>query len=312
MKNIKEIFGAVAFTLKKYSPEILMGAGIIGTVGSAVMACRATLKCDEVIDRHDDKMNKVDECLDRGEELNYTEQNAKNDRAVINIQTGLDFVKLYGPSVTLGIASIGCILGSFNIMKKRNVALMAAYKLVEEAFAKYRSRVKNELGEEKDYHFRYGTDVIEEQEVVTDESGKEKTVKSQKQSLNGVVGSMYARVFEEDRPDQNGSWIGSTQWSTVHDYNLNFLMRKEEWFNARLISRGVITLNDVYDELGFPRTESGMIVGWKYKNNGDNFISFRPENDSSWTFGKDGDALLLDFNVDGVIFDENAARKERA
>ena len=312
MKNIKEIFGAVAFTLKKYSPEILMGAGIIGTVGSAVMACRATLKCDEVIVRHDDKMNKVDECLDRGEELNYTEQNAKNDRAVINIQTGLDFVKLYGPSVTLGIASIGCILGSFNIMKKRNVALMAAYKLVEEAFAKYRSRVKNELGEEKDYHFRYGTDVIEEQEVVTDESGKEKTVKSQKQSLNGVVGSMYARVFEEDRPDQNGSWIGSTQWSTVHDYNLNFLMRKEEWFNARLISRGVITLNDVYDELGFPRTESGMIVGWKYKNNGDNFISFRPENDSSWTFGKDGDALLLDFNVDGVIFDENAARKERA
>ena len=313
MKNLKEICGTVLFTLKKYSPEILMATGIVGTVGSAVMACRATLKCQDVIDKHNEKMAKVNECIERTDITEYTEGDAKKDRAVIAIQTGLDFVKLYGPAITLGMASLGCILGSFNIMKKRNVALMAAYKLVEEAFAKYRSRVKDELGADKDYHFRYGTDVVEEQEIVKDEvTGKEKTIKKERQTLNGVAGSMYARIFEDDKPDQNGSWTGSSQWSTVHDYNLSFLTAKEQWFDNLLMSKGFVTLNEVYDELGFPRTESGMIVGWRYKNSGDNYICFRPENNSSWTFGKDGDALLVDFNVDGVIFDEHVARQERA
>lgn len=312
MKNFKEILGTVRFTLKKYSPEILMAAGIGGTVVSTVMACRGTLKCEQVINTYNKKMAIVDDTM-LSSPQEYTEQDAKKDRAVITIQTGLDFVKLYGPAVTLEVASIACILGSFKIMKKRNVALMAAYKLVEEAFSKYRNKVRSELGVDKDHHFRYGTDVVEEQEVVTDPAtGEEKTVKKERQSLNGVAGSMYARVFEDDKPDQNGSWIGSTQWSTMHDYNLSYLVGKEEAFNNLLISKGFITLNEVYDELGFPRTESGMIVGWRHKNGGDNYISFRPEDDSSWTFGGDGDALLVDFNVDGVIFDEHTARQERA
>ena len=311
MKNLKAVCGTVVFTLKKYSPEILMVTGIVGTGVSAVMACRATLKCHEVIEKHEEKMDAVLECIEKADVEEYTEQDAKQDRAVIAIQTGFDFIKLYGPSVTLGIASVGCILGAHNIMKKRNVALMAAYRVIEEAFSKYRDRVKTELGDGKDHHFRYGTEVVEDSEVVVDEkTGKKKTVKTERQTLNGVVGSMYARIFEEDRPDNHGGWTGSSQWCTVHDYNLSFLNAKEEWFNNLLMKKGAITLNEVYDELGFPITESGMIVGWRYKKGGDNYISFAPRNDNSWAHGRDGDPILLDFNVDGVIFDENAARAE--
>ena len=39
----------IGFKVQKHSPEILMGAGIVGAVTSAVMACKATLKLDDVL-----------------------------------------------------------------------------------------------------------------------------------------------------------------------------------------------------------------------------------------------------------------------
>lgn len=55
-----------------------------------------------------------------------------------------------------------------------------------------------------------------------------------------------------------------------------------------------------------------MICGWRYKSErGDGYISFRPRGiDGNWAMGVDGDAIVLDFNIDGVIFDENIARGE--
>jgi len=315
--NVKTICGRVGFTLKKYSPEILMGVGITGVLGSTVLACRATLKCEDVLDTHAEKMEKVEKTIELANagELHeeYTVEDAKKDRTVITVQTGLEFIKLYGPAVTLMGASIGCILGAHRIMSKRNVALMAAYKVVEEAFSEYRKRVVEELGEAKDAHFRYGTETVEETETVIDpETGKKKKVKKESEEVNGVKVSGFSRVFEEDQPDQYGSWTGSTQWSKVHDYNLEFLARKEQYFNDLLKSRTFVTINDVFDELGFPRTEAGMIAGWKYKSErGDGYISFQPRGiDGNWAYGKDGDPIILDFNIDGMIFDSNVARNE--
>ena len=44
---------------------------------------------------------------------------------------------------------------------------------------------------------------------------------------------------------------------------------------------------------------------------GDGYISFKPRNiDGNWTFGRNGESIVLDFNIDGVIFDQDIARKE--
>lgn len=313
--KLKQICGTIGYTLKKYSPEILLGLGITGVLGSTVLACKATLKCESLLEEHEEKMAKIDECVQLAEagEVSYTAEEAKKERQIVKVQTAVNFVKLYWPSATLMVTSIGCILGSYKIMNKRNVALMAAYKLVEDAFAKYRNRVVQELGEAKDSHFMYGTETVEDVVETVDENGKKKKVKREReQIIPGANLSGFARIFEPEKPDQYGSWTGSTQWCKNHEYNLTFLSQKEKYFNDMLVVKGFVTMNDVYDELGFPRTEAGMIAGWRYKSErGDGYISFRPKGiDGNWACGNDGDPIILDFNIDGCIFDSNIARSE--
>lgn len=307
--KIKAIIGTVGFTLKKFAPEILLGVGITGAVGSTVMACAATLKAEEILDYYEAKKERIDDCVLVREtsEVEYTLSEEKADRRNLAGATAGKFIRLYGPSVTLMGVSIGCILASFKIMKTRNAALMAAYKLLEESFSRYRKRVVAKYGEEADAHFFYGDeDTDNDVAVVQDEDGAQHT-----KILNGSL-SGFAREFSEEVPDQHGGHYGSTQWSKRHDYNLDFLKAKTDHFNRMLLTKGFVTMNDVYDELGFDPTEAGMICGWRYKSDrGDGFISFMPRGiDGNWNFGHDGDPIILDFNIDGVIFDQSVARKE--
>lgn len=313
--KVKAFLGTVGYTLKKFSPEILLGLGITGVVGGTVLACKATLKYEEILDEHREQMEKVEEALELADagEAEYSIEEANKDRRKIMVRTAFKFVKLYGPSASLMATSIGCILCSYRIISKRNVALMAAYKVLEETFNKYRGRVIEELGEARDAHFMYGTETVEDVKTTVDENGKKKKVVEQREEIiPGANLSGFARMFEPEKPDQYGGWHGSTQWSPVHDYNLSFLTAKEQHFNDQLVVKGFVTINDVYSELGFPCTEAGMVCGWRYKSErGDGYISFRPFGiDGNWATGKDGDPIVLDFNIDGVIFDQSVARKE--
>lgn len=318
MTKIKAILGTVKYTLKKYSPEILLGVGVVGMGVSTVLACKATLRVEEILDTYEGTMEKISAILDNCgtgalEDVEYTDMDAKKDRITVKTQTIIQFVKVYGPSVTLMGASVGCILGAHHIMSKRNVALMAAYKVVEEAFGKYRSRVIKELGSEKDAHFMYGTNTITGEESVIDGDGnKVQNAVEREELVPGAELSGFARMFKEENPDQHGSWTGSTQWSPIHDYNLSFLNNKERYFNDKLVVKGFVTVNEVYEEIGFPPTEAGMICGWRYKSKrGDGYISFAPRGiDGNWVMGTDGDPIVIDLNIDGVIFDQDFARKE--
>ena len=314
MNKIKMLTQTTMFTVKKYSPEILLGLGLLGMGAGTLLACKATLEVEAIVDEYEASKIRINEAIDLHTEgeIDYPVETAAKDMKIVKTQTAVKFIKLYGPSVTLMTVSVGCILGSYRVMSKRNVALMAAYKVVEEAFSNYRGRVVSELGEIKDAHFMYGTDSISE-ETTIDENGEVKTVQNDKEELvPGAKLSGFARMFEPEQPDQVGGWTGSTQWSPIHDYNLSFLTTKEQSFNDKLIVKGFVTLNEVLEELGFPTTEYGMISGWRYKSEkGDGYISFRPRGvDGNWIMGTDGASVLLDFNVDGVIFDQKIAIKE--
>ena len=308
LNSLKLLANRKLLVVKKYSPEILVTVGIVGVIASTVMACKATTKAHEVLDKAKEKKDKIDEAMAYAnsridfDENDYTPKDRKKDLVLVYTQTGIDFAKLYGPSVILGTLSIGCILGAHHILRKRNLALVAAYAVLDDSFKKYRSRVVADAGEEKDLEYQYGVKEEKVETVVVDEAtGKSKKVKSTKKVVdpNGV--SLYARFFDE--LNQN--------WNPIPEYNMAFLKHQQNYFNDLLRIRGHVFLNEVYDELGMERSSAGAVVGWvltKDSESSDNYIDFglydatRPR---VRDFVNCTEAsILLDFNVDGTIYDK--------
>ena len=292
----------VGFELKKHSPEILVTAGVVGTVATTVMACKATTKAGDILDEFNSNMDDINKVVEMGKE-EYTEDVMKKDIAIVYIQTGVKFAKLYAPSVVLGALSITSILAGHNILRKRNVALAAAYATIDKSFKEYRGRVVERFGKELDHELRYNIKAKEFEEVQTDDKGKEKVVKNtvQVSELNEI--SDYAKFFDE----------GCNGWTKDPEANLLFLKKQQTYANNRLKANGYLFLNEVYEMLGIPRTKAGQVVGWIYDEKnpvGDNYVDFGiydTNKNSNWAnANKDfvngyERSILLDFNVDGDI-----------
>lgn len=301
VNSATKTFHRVGFQIKKHSPEILLVTGITGVVTSAVMACKATTKVDAIVEETKKSIDMIHEGMEAGNicDVEYTEEDGKKDLAIVYIQTGVKFAKLYGPSVLLGLTSISCILASNNIIRKRNVALSAAYTAIDKSFKGYRSRVIERFGESMDRELRYNIKTQEIKETVVDEeTGKKKTVKSTVSVVDPNTYSDYARFFDEY----------CAGWTKDAEYNLMFLRQQQNYANELLKSRGHLFLNEVYDMLGIDRTKAGNIVGWIYDEKhpiGDNFVDFGIyvlDNEKARDFvnGRER-SILLDFNVDGDI-----------
>ena len=301
VNSATKTFHRVGFQIKKHTPEILLVTGITGVVTSAVMACKATTKVDAIIEESKKSIDMIHEGMEAGNicDVEYTEEDGKKDLAIVYIQTGVKFAKLYGPSVLLGLTSIGCILASNNIIHKRNVAVSAAYTAIDRSFKGYRSRVIERFGENMDHELRYNIKTQEVKETVVDEeTGKKKTVKSTVSVVDPNTYSDYARFFDEY----------CAGWTKDAEYNLMFLRQQQNYANELLKTRGHLFLNEVYDMLGIDRTKAGNIVGWVYDEKhpvGDNFVDFGIyvlDNEKARDFvnGRER-SILLDFNVDGDI-----------
>ena len=62
VKSVNGLFSKTSFQLKKHSPEILVVAGVIGVVTSAVMACKATTKVNEILDKTKEDVEAIHKC----------------------------------------------------------------------------------------------------------------------------------------------------------------------------------------------------------------------------------------------------------
>lgn len=298
---IKSI-GRGGFLLKKYSPEILLGVGIVGSVASTVLACKATLKVDQVLEENKRLFARIDEAKAALDKTIYSEDDYKHDVVIVYVKASMNFVKLYGPSVSLGLASIGLILTSHGILSKRNAAILAAYKVLDSAYSNYRKKVIADVGEEADAFYRFGVHKEKVTEKVIDSKGKEKEVEKEvlvAPNSNEVVDeSVYARWFDES----------SLEWKHEHNYNIFFLKAQQNHANDMLHAHGHLFLNEVYDMLGIPRSNAGAIVGWVNGGSGDDFVDFgifNPKNEVNRDYinGYENRAILLDFNVQGPIWD---------
>ena len=296
-EKLMKTYKKVELKAIKHSPEILAGVGV---VGSLVMACKATTKLSDILDESKEQLDKIKEvAADPAYEEKYSQDDAKKDTTITYVQTAMKVTKLYAPSVILCASSLGCLLASNNILKKRNAALSAAYMTVDKSFKEYRKRVADRFGEEVEKEIRYN---IKAEEITkVDEDGNEvtETVKVMDGTDDPNSYSDYARFFDES----------CAAWQNDAEYNLTFLKAQQQYANDLLKARGRLFLNEVYRMLGIDETKAGQGVGWVYNPDnptGDNFVDFgiynmQRERVRAFVNGYEPN-ILLDFNVDGVIW----------
>lgn len=299
-EKLMKTYKKVELKAIKHSPEILAGVGVVGVVGSLVLACKATTKLSDVLEESKEQLDKIKEvAADPAYEEKYSQDDAKKDTTIIYVQTAMKVTKLYAPSVILCASSLGCLLASNNILKKRNAALSAAYMTVDKSFKEYRKRVADRFGEEVEKEIRYN---IKAEEITkVDEDGNEvtETVKVMDGTDDPNSYSDYARFFDES----------CAAWQNDAEYNLTFLKAQQQYANDLLKARGRLFLNEVYRMLGIDETKAGQVVGWVYNPDnptGDNFVDFgiynmQRERVRAFVNGYEPN-ILLDFNVDGVIW----------
>lgn len=297
MKSVNGVASKTVMKLKKHSPEILVMAGIAGMVVSAVLACKATTKVAEILDETKGTLDTIHEGMETGaiNGQEYTTEDGKKDTVVVYAQTGMKLAKLYAPAIILGTLSITSILASNNILRKRNVALGAAYAAIDKSFKEYRGRVIERFGEQVDTELKYGIKAKKFEEIEVDpETGKEKKVKKTVMVADPNLQSDYAVYFDSK----------SRNYETNPDYNRMFLKAQQAFANDKLQTRGHLFLNEVLDDLDLPRTPAGQIVGWT-KDGPDGYVNFRiVEVERETEDGRHEPALLLDFNVEGNIWEK--------
>ena len=294
------LLSSTQYQVKKHSPEILMVAGIAGTIVGTVLACKATTKVSEIIEEKNKNIEDVHTYLEDNTK-EYTEEDSKKDLTIIYAQTGVKLFKLYAPAIGVMALSFASIIAGHKVLKKRNIAIAAAYAAIDKGFKQYRKNVIEKFGEDIDQQMRFG---LKSKEIKKkDKDGK--TVKETEYYIDPDTNpldniSEYDRFFD----------AASSNFAKDPEYNMMFLRRQQDYANEMLKSRGHLFLNEVYDLLDIPRSKAGQVVGWVYDKNGntkgDNYVDFglyrNDQGTRRFVNGLEYN-ILLDFNVDGVIYD---------
>lgn len=308
-ENMSRTLSTVGFKVQKHSPEILVGAGIVGFVGTVILACKATTKAESVLDQHKHDMDIVKESKEtyKNAPQVYSETDYKRDVVTVYTKTFVRFVRLYWPAATLGLISAACILKAHGLMSERNLALLAAYKSSEEAFLNYRNRVAAEIGEKREDDIMHGVHKIEVEE--TDDNGKTKKKKVETVDPDLVKNDPSRILFDEMNPN----------WQDDPKANKTFLKSVERWANTVLKSRGHLFLNELRYELGLDPIPEGQLLGWIYSKNpivgdGDNCVDlgiYQHAGDPTdegmvkrQFFYGNNPSVMLYLNYDGIIWDK--------
>lgn len=267
--------------VQKHAPEILTAVGVASVLGGVVLAAKNTLKLEQTLDEGQDRLRWVNEQIEEGDV-------PINHRTGIYIRNAVEVGKLYFIPTGLVIGGLVCMLGAQNIVNKRNVALLGAYNGLAASYDAYRDRVREEVGEEKEKDLYLG----QRTETVEDENGKK--VKRKVLVEGEHVGSPFR--FKYDATNDN--------WTGFHDENLFRLQVAQNMYNDILQAKGHVFLRDVLNTLGIKDTPASAITGWIYdpenpNHPGDNFIEFNVRD-----YQAEHGYILLDFNVDGTIFDK--------
>lgn len=284
------------------SPELCLVGGIGLGIGATVLACRATLKVNTIIETHKKNLANINQVMADNKKdptawPEYTPEDAQRDKFISTVQCVRDLVKLYLPAIGMGVLSVVLLIGGHKIQSNRLMALSTAYTALSSAYDSYRDRVKEEVGEAKEKDIYEGRRTVEK--IEKNEKGKD--VKKKEQIQTSPM-NPYSRLFDECNP-----W-----WDRDAEHNKFFLCLQQSRANDLLEKHGHLFLNDVYKMLGFPPTKEGQLIGWLKNGEGDGIVSFgipwtevgQVDPDKAAFINGYERSIWLTFNCDGVIYDK--------
>lgn len=302
--NIQSFIKKGGLALQKASPTIAVVSGICFGLAGTVLACKATLKVDEVLDEARANVKKIHETAKNPEYAEvYPVKAQHRDLCITYGKTVWGLTKLYGKAIACGAVSIALILKGHRTLLKRVGALGATCALLSESLKRYRANVTEKYGEETERDIYYGAQTERVETVVTDEeTGKEKKVKENVKVVDSErTVSPFAVLFD----DFNPNFVKNDP-----EYNKDFLINVENEMSAKLERQGWLFLNDVRNALGYKPVPEGQIYGWIYDKDdptrancidlGIDHIAREEVRD--FRNGKER-AFMIDFNVDGPIIE---------
>nr|DAT25298.1 MAG TPA: hypothetical protein [Caudoviricetes sp.] len=296
---ISRLAGKGALIVSKHAPAILTGLGIAGFTATAVLTAKQTLSVGEVTWEDLNELSTVKAAEDE-EKFEKRDIQIAKARAWGNLTKHL--LKHYALPLSLGATSAISLILAHRISAHRIAGLSMAYAGLEESFRNYKDRIEEGFGKEETERILAEADANALDKAKMDyynETGREFQLKPE-EFMRELGVSPYAVVF-----DQNAK-----AWEGNEDYSLMILHAQENYANDILRTRGYLLLNDVYKGLGLPPTSAGSVVGWVYDNeDGDGIVEFGNfevfnYRDYDPVLGREVTKFVLDFNVDGVIYDQ--------
>lgn len=291
------------YQVNKHLPDILLGAGLVGTISATAFACNKKDRTNDILEELEEDREFVKSMRDTPDGCSGNEY--KKELVKVYAKAGKDLTCTYAPAVALGVASIGLIFKSNNILKDRNFALSTTCAALGTAFTAYRGRVAEKIGEDAERGIYLGAENEKLHIKEIDEEGKEHKKTKTVTKLNTGAFSPYVKIFD----------AGSRNYTKDDpDANVWFLHNAQQFFTNKLHAERRVFLNEVLDYLDIPKTKAGQIVGWDL-NAGDDFVDFGvlgvsvDDNGNPYFVNGDtidgyNDAFLLDFNCRGNIWDD--------
>lgn len=263
--NFKAIIEKAGFVLHQASPEILLGTGVVLSIAAIITACAKMKETDEVREELQEELENIEETEIRGTK-EYLFANFKAGGKAI-----LRYLAIFWLPILLWLLSMGSFWYSHGIMVKRNTDLASAVVITMQELDKYRERVREKVGEETENDLFYGLTKRPSGETITitDENGKEKKVKQNEKVISELPGGPFDRLFDKT----NHNFKATPGANLIF---INGVMRSLEdklRYRATNYSNGWLTINEVYNELGFESTEAGFNFGWIYSKHDPEFCS---------------------------------------
>ena len=289
-----------------HKPELLLGGGIIFSVGAAALSGWGTIQAKKVLEERANNLDAIKQAKDLE---GYSEAEEKQDLAISNAKMVAGFAKAYGPSAACLIISCVMLVSARNIEHSRLVALQTEYNALLALFNLYRERVREDAGAAKDLEYYNGVEEKEVEEVKTTKSGKEKVVKKSVKQLTWREDALH----REYSRDTSTEWVDPDHYS---GYNLAFLDGQQTWARQRYLSRTphYLLLSEVDEDLGLDLFGNDIKLGWhedlaREAGRDPEDISFGimtseqlqlEHKDGDWAVVPE-DVFRLNFNCDGDI-----------